>query len=81
MGVQPILPITVPVKKIKSTARQCYGDGDGVVQGEQTFKGIFTSDESEGKGENFLWCLPFILWSFLLGVWSYAFALAFAWCE
>ena len=33
-----ILPTTVPVKKIKSAARQCYGDGDGVVWYEQTFK-------------------------------------------
>ena len=71
MGIQPILPITVPVKKIKSTARQCYSDGDGVVWCEQSFKGPFTADESEGKGENCLWCLPFILWSFLLVVWSF----------
>ena len=26
-----ILPITVPVKKIKGAAHQCYSDGDGVV--------------------------------------------------
>ena len=34
MGMQPILPITVTVKKIKGTARQCYGDDDRVVQCE-----------------------------------------------
>ena len=34
MGMQPILPITVTVKKIKGAARQCYGGG--VVQCEQT---------------------------------------------
>ena len=28
MGMQPILPITVPVKKIKGAARQCNNDGD-----------------------------------------------------
>ena len=32
MGVQLILPI----KKIKGAARQCYGDGNGVVRCEQT---------------------------------------------
>ena len=37
MGMQLILPVTVPVKKIKGAARQCYGDGDGVVRSEQTF--------------------------------------------
>ena len=37
MDMHPILPVTVPVKKIKGTARQCYGDGDGVVRCEQTF--------------------------------------------
>ena len=36
MGMQSILPVTVPVKKIKGAARQCYGYGDGVVQCEQT---------------------------------------------
>ena len=37
MYMQPILAITVPVKKIKGAARQCYGDGDGdgVVRCEQ----------------------------------------------
>ena len=34
--MQPILPVTVSVKKIKGAARQCYGDGDGVVLCEQT---------------------------------------------
>ena len=34
--MQPILPITVPVKKIKGAACQCDGDGDGVVWCEQT---------------------------------------------
>ena len=37
MGMQPILPITVPVKKIKGAARQYYSDGDGVGQYEQSF--------------------------------------------
>ena len=55
-------------KKGQSAARQCYGDGYGVFQCEQTFKGPFTPDESEGKGESFLWCLPFILWSFSLSL-------------
>ena len=36
MGTQPILPVTVSIKKIKGAARQCYGDGDRVVQCEQT---------------------------------------------
>ena len=37
MGMQPILPVTVLVKKIKGAAHQCYGHGDGVVRCEQTF--------------------------------------------
>ena len=39
-GCATILPITVPVKKIKDATRQCYGDGDGdgVVQCEKTFE-------------------------------------------
>ena len=36
--MQPILPITVPIKKINGATRQCYGDGDGVVRCEQTLK-------------------------------------------
>ena len=38
MGMQPILPVTVPIKKIKGVTNQCYGDGDGdgVVRCEQT---------------------------------------------
>ena len=35
MGMQPIPPTTVPVKKIKGLAHQCYGDGDGVVSCKQ----------------------------------------------
>ena len=33
MGMQPILPVTVPVKKIKGASRQCsvYCDGDEVL--------------------------------------------------
>ena len=38
MGIQPILPITVTVKKIKDAAHKCYGDGDGVVLCERAFK-------------------------------------------
>ena len=37
MGMQPVLPITLTIKKIKGTARQCYSDGDGVVRCEWTF--------------------------------------------
>ena len=37
MGMQPILPVIVLVKKIKGTAHECYGDGDGAVRCEQTF--------------------------------------------
>ena len=39
MGMQPILPVTVPFKKIKGEGFRCYGDGngDGVVRCEQTF--------------------------------------------
>ena len=37
MSVQPILPITGLVRKIKGAAHQCYGDGDGVVRCEETF--------------------------------------------
>ena len=35
--MQPILPITVPIKTIKGATHQCYGGGDGVVGCEQTF--------------------------------------------
>ena len=35
--MEPILSVIVPVKKIKGAARQCYGDGDGVVRCEQIF--------------------------------------------
>ena len=35
--MQPILRITVPVKKIKGAAHQCYGGSDGVVLYEPTF--------------------------------------------
>ena len=31
MGLQPILPITVPIKNIKGATRQHYGDGDGIA--------------------------------------------------
>ena len=37
MGMQPILPVTVPVKKIKGATHQCYGGGDGGIRCEQTF--------------------------------------------
>ena len=42
MCMQPILPVTVLIKKIKGAARQRYGDSDGVRWGEQAF----TSDWS-----------------------------------
>ena len=32
MGMQSILLITVPVKKIKGIDHQCYGDGDEVIR-------------------------------------------------
>ena len=35
--MQPILPVTLLVKKIKGAARQHHGDGDGVVWCEKTF--------------------------------------------
>ena len=34
--MQPILPVTLTVKKIKGAAHQSYGDSDGVVRCEQT---------------------------------------------
>ena len=39
MGMQRILPVTLPVKKIKGAAGKRYGDGDvdGLVWCEQTF--------------------------------------------
>ena len=39
MGMQPILLITLPVKKIKSAVRQHYGDGDAVIWCEWTSNG------------------------------------------
>ena len=38
MGIQPIIPVPVTHQKIKSAAFQRYGDGNGVVQCEHTFK-------------------------------------------
>ena len=38
MGMQAILPTTVPIKKIKGAIHQCYGDRDGIVWCEQTFR-------------------------------------------
>ena len=35
MSLQPILPVTEPINKMKGAVRQCYGDGDGVVRCEQ----------------------------------------------
>ena len=37
MGVQSILPVAMPVLKIKGAAHQRYSDGDGVVRCEQIF--------------------------------------------
>ena len=34
MGMQPTMSVTVPIKRIKDAARQCYSDGDGVVRRE-----------------------------------------------
>ena len=38
MCMQPILAVTGPDKKIKGTAGQNYGDGDGVIRCEQDFR-------------------------------------------
>ena len=38
MGMQPILPITVAVKKIKGVARQQCSDGNLVILCEQSFR-------------------------------------------
>ena len=38
IGMQPILPITVTVKKMEGTAHQCYGDADGVIRCEQALR-------------------------------------------
>ena len=35
MGMQPILLVTVTVKKIKGPAHKCCGDGGGVVRCER----------------------------------------------
>ena len=35
--MEAIPPVTVSVKKIKGAARQCYGDGGGIVWCEETF--------------------------------------------
>ena len=38
MGMQPILSITVPIKKIiKGATHQHYGDGDGIAWCEWAF--------------------------------------------
>ena len=37
---QPILSITVPVKKIRGATRHCYGDCDGAIRCEQTVKSL-----------------------------------------
>ena len=36
VGMQPILPNTVPIKKIKGVTHQQYGDSRGVLRCEQT---------------------------------------------
>ena len=40
MGMQPILPVTVPVKNIKGAACQRYGDGDAIDWCEWDFNDI-----------------------------------------
>ena len=44
MGMQPIMPITVPIKNVKGAARKRYGDGDGdgVVWCEWAFNNVTT---------------------------------------
>ena len=48
MGMQPILSVTVPIKKIKDAARQCYSDGDGVVRREWAFT-LFQLQDNKQK--------------------------------
>ena len=38
MGMEPILPIAVTVKKIKGATHQCQGDDDRVVRCERALK-------------------------------------------
>ena len=40
MDMQPILSVTVPVRKIKGTVHQYYVDYDGVVRCEQTLSHV-----------------------------------------
>ena len=47
MGMQTILPITVPMKKIKGAVGQCYSDGDGVVRCEQALRMIVTARQHD----------------------------------
>ena len=47
MGMQTILPLTVPIKKIKGAAGQCYSDDDGVGRCEQDLKIIVTARQHD----------------------------------
>ena len=47
MGYIPILPVTLPIKKIKGAVSQCYGDRDGVVWCERTFDVMSSADACE----------------------------------
>ena len=50
MGIPPILPITVPLKKIKVASHQCYGDGDKIppaITGRSTLTETKTNTETE----------------------------------
>ena len=40
MGTQPILPVSLPIKKIKGAAHQHYSEGDGVIWCEYTINSL-----------------------------------------
>ena len=58
IGMQPILAVTVPVKKIKGAAHQCYGDSAGfppireIREFRENFK-TFSSQGNQGKTGGF----------------------------
>ena len=45
IDLQPILSVTVPVKKIKGAFHQCYVDSNGVAQCEQSLKVTLMQDK------------------------------------
>ena len=50
--MQPILPVTVPIKKIKGATRQRYGDGDGIAWCERALSNC--NYYCGNHGQNFL---------------------------